>query len=263
MGARQLARRFVPLNPTASLSVANPSRIADTNGPPKVILVFAWLDAEMRTISKYTEGYHALFPEADQMIIHSHRWSLWWSNSTREAALRPVVEHLRARGIYNLHGPSSRVLVHVMSNGGCFQLIALSRLLAEVSFDLSNQSPESTKSSLDSKSGAAFVFDSCPGLANFYIMVKALTAGIKTRWLRTLLTFPDGVMAHMPSRILFPGSIFSPKQGSDIESHIEQAKEKGVQSIVVLKDETSGHVDHLRRDPAKYWETIRRLWFRG
>ena len=93
------------------------------------------VDADLRIVQKYTEGYHRLFPEADQVVIRSVKWSLWWTNSRRvrvqdmnrphfevyeiiqNAALEPVVDLLRARGIHSFHEPSSRVILHVMSNG--------------------------------------------------------------------------------------------------------------------------------------------------
>jgi pimeloyl-ACP methyl ester carboxylesterase len=127
-------------------------------------------------------------------------------------------------------------------------------------------------------------------------MAKALTSTVKNRWLRKLLSFPAGFMSFLLTRTFYPGSIFNSKLEpfalvqehltdptlippcaprlyiystpdqlvpvQDVEAHIERAKAKGVKSITVLKDETSGHVDHLRRDPVAYWETIRKLWAR-
>ena len=46
----------------------------------------------------------------------------------------------------------------------------------------------------------------------------------------------------------------------DIESHMEDAKKAGVETIVAKRSERSAHVSHMRTDPAMYWGEIDKLW---
>lgn len=49
--------------------------------------------------------------------------------------------------------------------------------------------------------------------------------------------------------------------GYQVEHHLEDAREKGVKNITIHED-NAAHVSHLRNDPAGYWDSVRKLWFR-
>ncbi|KAF8311802.1 uncharacterized protein EI90DRAFT_184658 [Cantharellus anzutake] len=199
---KEATSRFTPMGSHALLSVASAAPSRNTSLGPKVILVFSWLDAELKHIYKYTEGYHALYPGADQIIVRSDQKSFWYPEFLMGRTLKPVVDALHARGIYSLRDSSSRVLVHSMSNGGCFQLVTLTKLLEKHVPSSSPSgdcglSPSDSCESTSPTSGPSFVFDSCPGLPSFNVMYLALSIRIKNLWLRKATYIPFGLTHYL------------------------------------------------------------------
>jgi len=302
---RQLLRHFTPISSSALLSVA--STPPESRGvSPRVILLLSWLDADLKHIYKYSEGYHVLYPGADQVIVRFDQKSFWLPTFLGEDNLKPVVEILHDRGIHSFRDPSPGLLVHCLSNGGCFQLVALAELLERP--DPLTRFPNTSSSNLSrtssSPSGMVLVFDSAPGLPSFKIMALAFSVSIKKPWLRIAAYTPLGLshyllkLFHLDSIILEPlfrlfgyqyprlqpfeqmrmqlldPNLFpldaprlyiysTPDElvyAKDVESHIEDARMAGVETIVAERNEQCAHVTHMRMDPEAYWDSIHKLW---
>ncbi|KAE8153015.1 DUF829-domain-containing protein [Aspergillus avenaceus] len=47
---------------------------------------------------------------------------------------------------------------------------------------------------------------------------------------------------------------------SDVESHAQDARDKGYKKVKLERFSGSGHVAHMRQDPKRYWATISKFW---
>jgi len=87
---------------------------------PSLILLFGWMDAPPRLLSKYVEAHRAHFPSSDIVVVQSHPSFMYSSNEARECTLEPVVELLLAIFVSpekQIKQGSDGILVHVLSNG--------------------------------------------------------------------------------------------------------------------------------------------------
>lgn len=168
---------------------------------------------------------------------------------------------------------------------GCLNLVNVLRTLAA-------QSPTAAHNSDNPSS--AFIFDSSPGLPSILKNVRAVTAGIPSPLIRRvsfilgsivsafhlsltylvsfLLRRPD-IWTRMRSDLVDPAFIplsaprlyvYSTKDKMvgwrDVEKHVTMAKERGVKTVLVKKDEKAGHVNHLKVDAVGYWAAVKRVW---
>ncbi|KAF8323922.1 hypothetical protein DL93DRAFT_2049307, partial [Clavulina sp. PMI_390] len=167
------------------------------------------VDAKLAHVHKYTEGYHALYPSAHQILVLSNQ-SLWWSTIFGESKLvplRPAVDSLQEHGITGLKDSSSRVLVHVLSNGGAFQLSAILRMLESSRYGNSSNSqvdgiPQPIRRPAPATMTAGepritLVFDSCPGKPTMSIMARAVTASISSPIIRSLAYVPAAMTSFI------------------------------------------------------------------
>lgn len=105
--------------------------------PPAAILLFGWMNSQLKHLEKYTNEYQKLYPGADILIIESTTANFWSEflssssigsanlylyrvelNSTRLRSLQGVAQHIQK---INSNG-TKPILVHTFSNGGCQQL---------------------------------------------------------------------------------------------------------------------------------------------
>ncbi|KAH8156072.1 hypothetical protein CIB48_g12174 [Xylaria polymorpha] len=102
-----------------SKSVGRKTTAAD----PTTILVYGWGDGNPKHVSKYSEGYHALFPSARiVMIINPILAATTQTLPKRTEAMRPIIDTC----FPTKDDGSERVIMHVMSNtGGIFAAATL------------------------------------------------------------------------------------------------------------------------------------------
>ena len=163
--------------------------------------------------------------------------------------------------------------------GGAHRLTLLSKLLAK----------EQQLGSM----AVGLIYDSLPGkMEPLPVLLPAFTAGIRSSLVKYLAYIPLTVIwayvrisqitllapdAIEESRVLLntqnPLPWITPStprlyiySSSDkitlhpaIEAHIAQAKQAGL-NVMAEKFEGSSHVGHMRKDPERYWEAVKRLW---
>lgn len=249
---------------------------------PTLILIFGWMGAQLPHLQKYTTIYEDLYPEATKVVVRSESAFFFRRSSTNEANLQPVKAVLEAEGCLNHSeiGPNPRVLVHSFSNGGAAQLVTLGRILAS-SYPLKPLT-------------SAIVFDSAPGRrkGSFCRGVNAFTAHMRNPILKALakVSFAvffvfmaavttltrrrhriDALNDGLESPHILPWMnkdtprlfIYSKEDAmidsEHVEQHAEDLKDRG---FVVRTERFSGtgHVNHARTDPPRYWGAIGSLW---
>jgi len=90
-------------------------------------------------------------------------------------ALAPAADVLRSRTSGFEAGPSSGLLVHAFSNGGCLTL----KMLNELMRPSRAEERQPIAASATPIPARAIVLDSCPGLASLSGIIAAFTAGVK------------------------------------------------------------------------------------
>ncbi|KEP52304.1 putative indole-diterpene biosynthesis protein PaxU [Rhizoctonia solani 123E] len=293
----QLERPFTWI-PESNVYVSYPSKtVVDTatsNGQrkddPTVILIFGWMGAQLPHLYKYTEQYNKLYPFATQIMVRAHAKYFWGSETTRRAAVSPVIKLLRDAGIHeNTMAESSGLLVHAFSNGGALNVTTLARAIADSRTSASNTSAIPAR---------ALIYDSLPGVLNIRVTLLAFTAAIRSPAFRAIAKFFLGILYIMGTVWKYlEALVFGPKEdlvtklhrelnepkllpqhipraymysevdelipASSVEGHAKKAKELtgGDTGVVrLVKFQGSPHVAHARQDPERYWDTVVKTW---
>ncbi|KAK7042178.1 hypothetical protein R3P38DRAFT_2888956, partial [Favolaschia claudopus] len=256
------------------------------NGP-SVIILFGWMDAPIRLLAKHASSHRLNWPASDIIIVESHPSWIWSTEKTRFDTMRPVVEYL-VSSIYS-STEKEGILLHVMSNGGGFQLLTLSRLLFASKLDAVNTGDNIR---------LATVFDSTPGIGEYSSLLSTVTTGINSAVMRTALTIPV-TMLYLGLRLRFTvmaeGNLFTrlrqslqadnllPRThrqaprvyiysntdtmvpASAVEQHIAYmaTADPPFDNIEVERFTGSKHILHERKDSARYWNAVRRVWDRS
>ena len=120
------------------------------------------------------------FPAATLLLVRSRQSHFYRLRSSQLASLQPLASLIRTRAPAALPGPTSPVLVHTFSNGGCFGLKTLNELFE-------HGGKGETQRLLGEGRGLparAVVFDSCPGDTDLRITVRAFTAPLRSLWIK-------------------------------------------------------------------------------
>ncbi|KAK8095956.1 uncharacterized protein PG998_002583 [Apiospora kogelbergensis] len=263
---------------------------------PDKVIIFGWGDGRPRNVSKYIEGYRALYPRATVVAVLA---------TTFKAAYQPL--HERTEGMMPVVDAAfparqqrpPRVLLHAMSNAGGINLAStLNAHLARHGTPLPHR---------------VMVLDSVPGGVVFHRQVgrwsRAMAIGMRRslpRWVpqavlqaafwvflwahkfwefvlrrhhagawsreavnrHEMVPVPprdDSRTAedqHAPRRLYLYSKEDDIIGWEDIEEHAEHASKLGYHADTEMF-EGSGHVDHMRHHPQKYWESIARTWRRA
>ncbi|KAK8021644.1 hypothetical protein PG990_006782 [Apiospora arundinis] len=273
---------------------------------PDKIIIYGWGDGRPRNVSKYIEGYRALYPRATIIAVLA---------TTFKAAYQPL--HERTEGMMPVidaafspsssdgkqpNQPPPRVLLHAMSNAGGINLAStLNAHVARHGVPLPHR---------------VMVLDSVPGGVVFHQQVgrwsRAMAIGMRRSlprwvpqavlqavfyvflwmnkawefvlrrhhagaWSRAAVNRPEMVPVpsakkengnekmmvadeqHTPRRLYLYSKEDDIIGWEDIEEHAEQSTKLGYHADTELF-EGSGHVDHMRHHPQKYWESIAKTW---
>ncbi|KDE08962.1 hypothetical protein MVLG_00686 [Microbotryum lychnidis-dioicae p1A1 Lamole] len=294
MASKQLTRL------TNSIYFAEPVRPATRKSSyeaPHIVLMFGWMDAQMKHLSKYVEGYHRVYPSSTILLVRSSQTSFYSRAETQRRALSPAVEFLRARlgdsgSAVPAAGPSSGLLVHTFSNGGCLNLKMINEMMLRSSLSrISQDDPHgraeySENSEVNGIPARAIIFDSCPGNGGLKTMVSAFTAPLNN-WLFkapamvlvalvfgmirifNALRFKPSILEQVgtyvatqiplvPRLYLYSATdMLIPAQ--DVEANAQWARQQGAK-VTMLRFEGTEHVSHARRGPEKYWGAVKKLW---
>jgi hypothetical protein len=251
---------------------------------PVAVVVCAWMDAAPRHIAKYVAAHRELYPATCILVVTVSLGDFMRSSAARCADMDVAVATLRdavAASTPPSPSPSSSqspapapVLVHVFSNGGCLRLHDLaSRYRATAQ----PQAP---------LPAACVVFDSAPGAPQYRSDVVALMASVpqRPRLLRlvlavlvrvavlVLLCLPSRMRTRVRNGLNDPALlsraaprcyIYSAEDDAvdaeHVEAHAFEASRAGLE-VATHRFHGSGHVAHMRLDPVRYWDIVRRAW---
>ncbi|BGP47487.1 hypothetical protein JCM10450v2_003339 [Rhodotorula kratochvilovae] len=250
---------------------------------PELVLISSWMGAQLKHVEKYVETYRKLYPTSAILLLRSSEADFFRS-STLVRALSPAVDVLRARTSGYTAGPSSGLLVHAFSNGGCLTLKTLNELLRAEGKTSDAQPLVAAAKQLPAR---AVVLDSCPGLQNFRGTIAAFTAGVKSPFVKVplvaILTVVFGalrlwdiikrqppILSRLSSylnssafpavpRLYLYSDIDKLVPCADVERHAAAARAAGVEVRTERFDGTP-HVAHARVEPERYWGAIQEVW---
>ncbi|GJN89478.1 hypothetical protein Rhopal_002464-T1 [Rhodotorula paludigena] len=249
---------------------------------PELILVSAWMGAQVRHIQKYCETYRQLYPRAAILVVRSNERDFFSSTATLTRSFMPAVDLLKARASGFTAGPQSGLLVHIFSNGGCLTIKHINDLLRQSS--VKGDARPLLAKGLPART---VIFDSCPGLATWANSMRAFTAGVKSPFVKypmiTVLSVIYGFIRlwdfirRRPPTLnrlsayfnspLFPSVprlyLYSPTDAlvrhTDVEHHAAEAKANGV-DVRLERFKDTPHVAHARVEPKRYWGAVQELW---
>jgi hypothetical protein len=249
-------------------------------GHPRTVVLYGWGDAPPRHISKFTDGYRQLYPHAKQVAVLSPIYKGFFDNVTqRTDDMLPVIHE-----VFPNDTSDSSVLFHVLSNSGAINYSATLNAYKET---YNRPMPH-----------ALTVYDSTPGTSdltwdNLKRWSHAMAIGPATKlpwpfivtqllcaWFFCMIHLFD-YLAGRESAPKFSHRIFNDEQweskkstrlflyGKDdslipwqhVEGHMAASREAGYPVEGELFE--SGHVGHMRKDPERYWGTIRESWERA
>ncbi|KAK0108219.1 hypothetical protein ONS95_003039 [Cadophora gregata] len=157
---------FQQLSPTISLYRPSDSNTKSHPATPQdrsLIILAPWLSAQPRHITKYTDAYQSLFPNASILVICTTAADMVYrSYHSQQEDLNTVLPVLQA----NDDNGELDILLHMFSNAGAHKASQIAR---------AHQGQ--TKTTL--KCGV-MVFDSTPGIATYSRIVDAMTVGLPT-----------------------------------------------------------------------------------
>ncbi|KAJ3513951.1 hypothetical protein NLJ89_g2661 [Agrocybe chaxingu] len=131
------------------------SREAAYARPPSLIILFGWMDAQTSHLIKYVVSLRSLFPTCRIVLVRSTSAFFFTTQDQMEKLLTPVAEILE----HEISLPTfSGVLLHVISNGGGFNLVSLNKVLAK----LAGKRPHASRAS-PPFAPVALILDSTPG----------------------------------------------------------------------------------------------------
>ncbi|KAI8619168.1 hypothetical protein BC830DRAFT_826635 [Chytriomyces sp. MP71] len=257
-------------------SLYAPSIAKATNTAKQHAIVFGWMNADPKHVSKYANVYRNR--GFDVHVVLSDSSQLWDTSSKVQIPHEALLRHLNALKL--LSDPSStketrieapKAVIHALSNGGCIQLRNLVHHL------------HSNGKSLNAR---AVILDSCPGYAtpetgaafyslniknDFFRRIVRSTLLLSLRWFGPL--FVD--VKNHPIELSARSAISQQnKQGNvrgsrlflysdadelvslaEVTGRIRECRDEGVQ-VEEKVFHGSPHVKHAVLYPEQYWRTV-------
>ena len=277
MAPRDLFPSMVQIGPSVYLyTPSGQAHVPNDIYAPKLVIIYAWMNARPIHITKYIVGYQTLFPRSKILLIRSSTPDiLYRSTATLRRRLKPALAVVQSTCSQEPSYPE--ILLHAFSNGGSHQSINM------LHYHLSSTGytfPRHAK-----------VLDSCPGSGNFYRSYLALSAPFDRQplYIRLVCSFLVILTLCLYWVLIFPLRLENPieaiRQGlndksitsetkrvyiysdadrmvhwKEVEDHAEDARNKGF-LVGLEKFEGSGHAAHVRVGSGeRYWEIIKDLW---
>lgn len=282
MAESQSLLGFTPLN--KRIFVRQNGTNTQKNADPDNIIIFAWGDSSPKHVTKYTEGFRILFPNANQIVVFSAIADVLLKTAKqRSDDLRPLIELLsRKRTNHEQTQLPSCNLVLCMSNTGGISYGAILEEFMQsqgkpfphdlLVLDSTPGSPDVTWFNMQRWSKAMAL-----GTAAWFPWPFVVTQGIwgvflcvlnGVEWLigresaaciSTRLTNDPIFEAKSARRLYLYGKEDDLIFWKDIEQHAAAARTAGY-SVDCVTFEGSGHVSHMRVSPSRYWSAIRESW---
>ncbi|KAL1968003.1 hypothetical protein VTN77DRAFT_2420 [Rasamsonia byssochlamydoides] len=268
--------------------------------PPTTIIVFGWGDGQPRHVAKFTDEYKSLYPAARIIgVLSASKDIIFNSRRSAIAVMLPVVALLSSGSSssgeenVNQEGKASdeRVLIHVLSNGGCVNFEATCAAYYSV---FACPFPHSLLVLDSALGGGRFVTEvgrmsravAVGVLAAFPISRIMPAAAAQTvaqltclMWLTAMVGVPELLLGrenpvsvarrslNSSRHLMDPTAerlyIYSVSDNiidwKDVERH---AAEAAARDCVVRREkfEDSPHVSHLKRHRQRYWDAVTRAW---
>ncbi|EIN05989.1 hypothetical protein PUNSTDRAFT_90715 [Punctularia strigosozonata HHB-11173 SS5] len=226
------------------------------------------MGAALPHAKKYVIMHRRLFPNTPIILVLSSPRHFFQRASTRHASLQPAISLLQTSQT------DDGTLIHVLSNGGARMLDDMLSLAPNLG-----------------GSGTKILFDSTPGELNLRNTISAFLAPIRpfylraigsvllavfylfTVWMPTTLFGSVNVIERVRRHLNDPAivSVSDTKRAyiySDedelvqswaVEKHVADAKRQGY-AMNLVKMSGSRHVEHLRKYPKEYEDTVLLLW---
>ncbi|KAG6057347.1 hypothetical protein E4U17_001424 [Claviceps sp. LM77 group G4] len=251
---------------------------------PTTVLVYGWGDGLPKHVTKYADGFRALYPYATQVVVLSPiSKAMFTSLDQRTEHMLPVLNLVFPPNQQDLHQDSqARVLVHTMSNTGAVNYAATLNAYREVH---NRPMPhhllimDSTPGSTDLSRGNLSRWSRAMALGTaawfpwpFVItqMVWGLVLLLYTAYLCIIGRQTAGAWSvravnqkdfeSTGARRLY---LYSKEDDlilwEDIEEHAAETRQLGW-GVDAEVFEGSGHVGHMRMHPGQYWGAVARSW---
>ena len=274
---------FTPISDRVYLRNGNEKSKPVPADEPTTIIISGWGDGMPKHVSKYSDGFHELFPSSRIIVILSG--TLQASNQQEEArieAMMPVVDTIFPTPTGSGR-EEERVLIHAMSNtGAIFAAAAVvgyqRRHGTDKTFPHKLLICDSTPGSLDFASQVGrWSHAMAVGTAKFFPWPAIITQGLWYIFLWANWAFerlrgsePSGVWAN---RVMTDKSIISTDSHrlylyskedeiigwKDLEENVAGVKALGW-PVDLEMFEGSPHVGHMRLHPEQYWNKISNAW---
>ncbi|KZM24874.1 hypothetical protein ST47_g3974 [Ascochyta rabiei] len=257
---------------------STPSTHTEDISAPSLILLMTWTGAHGRHISKYTSEYSTMFPSSHIMVITTSSADFVFRSSVRkQERLQPAIKY-----ISNLqHVPcrnNGGILMHVFSEGGsnkaCELAVAYQRITG-TRLPLSALYLDSTPGHpryLRLCSALAKSFPPIPVLKQLATIVATLILGVIWMMYHIVIGYDNNPVSRSRKQLLdsqlfdlrVPRCyLYSKGDGliawQDVYEHAGESMEhSGAVTEVIF--ENSGHVDHARKEPNRYWDAITTVW---
>ncbi|KAJ5295313.1 hypothetical protein N7508_010134 [Penicillium antarcticum] len=274
---------FTPISERVYLRNGNEKSKPVPADEPTTIIISGWGDGMPKHVTKYSDGFHELFPSSRIIVILSG--TLQASNQQEEAriqAMMPVVDTIFPTPTGS-GGEEERVLIHAMSNtGAIFAAAAVvgyqRRHGTDKTFPHKLLICDSTPGSLDFASQVGrWSHAMAVGTAKFFPWPAIITQGLwyiflwaNWAWERLRGSEPSGVWAN---RVMTDKSITSTDSHrlylysmedeiigwKDLEENVAGVKALGW-PVELEMFEGSSHVGHMRLHPEQYWNKVLSAW---
>lgn len=262
---------------------------------PDIIVLFTWLYALPKHISKYTSQYRKLYPSVPILLLKQDGPDMIWRPHLFQMEnLQTAVDVIQS--LQKSQGKLS-VLAHAWSNGGCYTATQFAEAYALYGPRAVNQEAKPPALPL-----SALIIDSAPSGVSMRSGFVALSQGLPASWPGPLKLFCGGFIWSTMSASALIGNLFG-VEGTitgmrrklnepdgpfihggiprmyiysdtdelipwrDVEEHAEQAQRAlkntvagGVPIVRKEKFEGSKHVSHAVVDPERYWRIVQSFW---
>ncbi|KAI5479137.1 indole-diterpene biosynthesis protein PaxU [Pseudohyphozyma bogoriensis] len=187
---------------------ASPSAATTVGDDPSIVVMFGWMEANIKHLQKYISAYQLLvgrlssaevpeptiltlqylqYPATTVILIRSFQKTFFKSPAAQLKQLKPAHTLLSAKLPPNPRsGKESRVLVHAFSNGGAQSLQYLNKLFAGEGLAEGEAKPLLEGATSGGLPARVVVLDSCPGKESLSSAVAAFTAPFQ----KSLLYWP-------------------------------------------------------------------------
>jgi hypothetical protein len=258
-----------------SPSVSIPS---EDNSAPSLILLMTWTGAHGRHISKYASEYASMFPSSRMMVVTTSSKDFTFRSSARkQARLEPAVAYISAlQKIPSLS--KGGILMHVFSEGGsnkACELASAYHSTIGTRLPISAMYLDSTPGHpryLRLCSALAKSFPPIPVLKQFATIIATVMLGIIWVLYHIIIGYDNNPVTRSRKQLLDPKLfdltiprcyLYSKHDAliawQDVYEHASESMEHSGRVKEVLF-ESSGHVDHARREPKRYWDAVALIW---